>query len=92
MTALVFGDEKKPNPIPRIIRLTMIKRREESLPRNVSSTRPRVVKTIPMEAMMPGSILSERLPAIGEQIIMMMGCVTKIRPACSAVKPLMYWR
>ncbi len=60
--------------------------------RKTSITSPAVVAAMPAEATRRGSTRSERLPAIGEQMTMTTGCATRIRPACSGEKPLMYCR
>ena len=69
---MVLGDEKKPNPRPRTARLIRINMSSVLLLRKISITSPAVVKAIPAEATIRGSILSERLPAMGEQIT----CIT----------------
>ena len=67
ITALVFGEEKKAKPKPRITRLPRMNQIAVSESIKVSKTSPMVVRTIPSEASICGAILSESLPASGEK-------------------------
>ena len=53
---------------------------------------PSVVKAIPIEATVLGSILSESLPARGEKIVITMGWDTRIMPALSGFNPFISCR
>ena len=90
--ALMFGEENRANPNPRIIRLRMIKGRTVLFLISVKSTRPKVVRAIPSEAITRGSILSESFPANGEKAAIIIGWAIKTAPAPFGVNPFIYCR
>jgi len=65
----------------------------EVLPcRKLKRKRPAAESTIPEDATILGSILSEILPARGEKSAIIMGWEMSTAPAVPGSKPLMYWR
>jgi len=68
MIALVFGDEKRANPNPKRIKLIMMKKSFVELSRVKNSKSPIAAKTIPIEAIILGSIMSDNQPLNGEKI------------------------
>jgi hypothetical protein len=92
MIAFVLGDEKSPKPVPSIRRIITRYHRGVLSVRKIRRKSPKEVIAIPADATMRGSILSESRPAIGEIIAWTTGCATRIIPACSGVKPFVYWR
>ena len=81
MIAFVLGDENKPNPIPRIIKTTIIYSKLVAAVRNIKKKRLIVVTAIPIDAIRPGENLSDNLPAIGAVNAITAGCETRINPA-----------
>jgi len=81
MIALVLGDEKKANPVPRRANRVIIAGILVVSSKRVKVNSAKVVNAIPKEAMIRGSILSESLPAIGENKTMTTGWHTKMIPA-----------
>lgn len=88
--ALVLGDENKANPNPKIIRLKTIKLIGVLALRGTSNKRPIKLNAIPTEAVILGSILSDKRPASGEKIAMITGCDTSTRPASFGLNPLTF--
>ena len=60
--------------------------------KNMKNESPIVVIAIPTVATMRGSIRSDNFPATGEKSVWTTGWATRIKPAVSAEKPLIYWR
>ena len=73
MTALVFGDEKRAKPKPKSNRVEMMDMKEVNSFKKVKRNNPTDVKPIPTDETILGSILSESLPAMGENMVMITG-------------------
>ena len=85
ITAFVLGEEKRPNPRPRTIRLMIIIEFEKEASIKIKGMRPIVLRAIPVVATSLGSTLSDNLPDRGAQIAITRGCAIKIIPACLGV-------
>jgi len=86
----MVGDEKRVKPNPRITKLAVMNPNVVFSSRTANRESPTPVKAIPIEATIRGSILSESLPARGENKACTMGWDTKIKPALSGVSFFMY--
>lgn len=86
----MFGDEKRAKPNPRIIRYIVIKSIEVVLFMNDKTSNPKLVNPIPIEAIIPGCILSESLPARGERIVIVTGWAMSMSPALCGENPFKY--
>ena len=80
ITAFVFGEENNANPNPRNIKLIVIESTLVCVVRKININSPIVVITIPAEATIRGSVLSDSFPEIGENIAIIIGCETNINP------------
>jgi len=89
MTAVVFGDEKTPKPMPASTRLRITRISGESSRKKIKNSIDNAQIAIPTEEMMNGERLSESHPASGETRAMLAGCTMRINPAISGWKPRM---
>lgn len=90
--ALMFGELKKANPVPRKTRLAIITDVGVVGCSRLKTRTPITVIVIPAEARKRGSIRSDILPAIGEIKAIMTGCAMRTVPAAGADMPLIYCR
>src|SRR5690606_29281342 len=90
ITALVFGDENRAKPNPRIIRLEIILPIDVNSLTNVSERRLTTVIIIPADATMRASNLSDNLPERGENTAIVRGWATITSPALRGSNPFMY--
>ena len=78
---MVLGEEKRAKPRPRRIKLAIIKGVVVFSFRKIKRKSPTVVRAIPVEATILGSIRSESLPVKGEKSACIIGWETRIMPA-----------
>lgn len=81
ITELTFAGEKKPCPKPTKMSGTHTFAGEELGPKKERRRKPTALDNIPTEHKTLADARSERVPEIGEEIAMKMGCVSKIKPA-----------
>ncbi len=89
MTELVFGDEKKPMPIPIKIKSRTIKYKGMFIVIKDNIINPAVMQAIPRELKNLEPILSERCPARGDKTAIVIGVVARINPVLSGENPRM---
>src|SRR5579875_173188 len=68
ITELTLGDEKKPWPIPTIMRGIQTSEAGDDVPRKERAMKPIDLEIIPAELRILAENLSERVPAIGAEI------------------------